>query len=390
MPLPIAPANAPMSTSRDDRFQLAMESSGIGMAIVDVDGRWVEVNPALQRMLGYEASEMVGRPVSAFTHSDDIESSRSYLDGLVDGRIPVLDVDKRYLHRDGHAVWARANVAVMRDAQTRPQYLVVQLRDLTGQRAAQAALDAHASERAEALDAAQRQLQLFADAVAHDLRAPLRSIESFSGLLASRAGERLDATDQDYLSRIRAAASRMSGLLGALSELSRATRAELQPTPIDLSLLAEWVCAELQDADPGRQAQVAVQPGLACEGDERLVKLMLTQLLDNAWKFSRDNPTTRIEVTGQRDGDAVRVAIRDHGVGFDARYAHKLFEPFQRLHGPEHGGGHGLGLAIAQRVAQRHGGRVTADSHDDGGSTFTIELPAVAATPAPFREPSDA
>ena len=380
------------SDTRADRFQLAMAASGIGMAIVDLDGHWIEVNPAFERMLGYSADELIGRPASAFTHPDDIELSRDAIADLVDGRIALIDAPKRYLHRNGQVVWVHANVAVVRDQHGAPQDLLVQLRDLTAQRAAEALAEANAAERAGALATTQQQLQLFADAVSHDLRAPLRSIESFSALLAERADGRLDDTDRDYLARIRAAAERMSGLLVALSELSRATRAELKPAQVDLSLLAEWVCAELHDADPEQHAQVTVQPGLQAWGDERLLKLMLTQLMDNAWKFSRGHDPIRIEVDGERDGDTVRVRVSDHGHGFDMRYAHKLFTPFQRLHGPEQGGGHGLGLAIAQRVAQRHDGRILAQSEPELGSTFTLEMPAVAnpAAHTAAKETSDA
>ena len=140
----------------------------------------------------------------------------------------------------------------------------------------------------------------------------------------------------------------MSSLLDALGELSRATRADCSPSDVDLSLLAEWVLAELQDAEPHRRAQIQVQPGLFVRGDERLLKLMLAQLLHNAWKFSGDAASVRIEVSGERDGERCQtLVVRDHGIGFDCRYAHKLFEPLQRLHGPEQGAGHGLGLAIA-------------------------------------------
>ena len=359
-----------------DRFRLAMTAAGIGMAIVDLDGRWLEVNPALERMLGYTAAEMLGRTAAEFTHPDDLEASRGYLIGLVDGFIPVLDVRKRYVHRDGSEVWVQANVATMRDASGAPLYLVVQLRDIGAEIAAERALEAHGRERAEAADRSTRQLQLFTDAVSHDLRAPLRAIESFSRRLAERAGERLDDEEREHLQRIRQAAKRMTGLLDALNELSHATRTELRSSRVDLSLLAEWVGAELQDADPARAAQVRIQPGLTCWGDERLLKVMLAQLLDNAWKFTDPAQPVRIEVDGAVDGNRLRVTVRDHGTGFDMRYVHKLFEPFQRLHGPDQGGGHGLGLTVAQRIVQRHGGAIHAQSHVGEGAAFTLDLPA--------------
>ena len=147
--------------------------------------------------------------------------------------------------------------------------------------------DQHQHELAERLERLVRQQEVFAYGISHDLRAPLRSIESFSGLLAKHSGEQLDETGRDYLDRIRNAASRMSSLLAALADLSHATRAELKPGPVDLSLLADWVLAELQEAEPERTVRTQVQPGLVAQGDERLLKLLLEQLLHNAWKFAQ-------------------------------------------------------------------------------------------------------
>lgn len=230
--------------------------------------------------------------------------------------------------------------------------------------------------RAEALETANRQAQMLADAIAHDLRAPLRAIENFSALLSSRCADAMDDTGRDHLARIRGAAARMDSLLDAISNLSNASRTELKPGPVDLSLLADWAAAELQDAEPERGTTTFnIQPDLACHGDERLLKLMLTQLLDNAWKFSRECPQPRIDVEGECAGNVMRMRIRDTGCGFDMRYAHKLFEPFQRLHGPDQGGGHGLGLAIARRIVERHHGRIRGESETGQGATFHIQLP---------------
>lgn len=224
--------------------------------------------------------------------------------------------------------------------------------------------------------AAHRQLQLLTDAIAHDLRAPLRSIENFAARLVESAAPRLDERERDHLQRVQDAAARMSSLLDALGELSRATHAELRPGPVDLSLLAEWVLAELRDAEPARAAHTQVQPGLAVHGDERLLKSLLTQLLHNAWKFTPAGEPVRIEVGGGIDQGRARLVVRDHGSGFDPRYAHKLFEPLQRLHAIEQGGGHGLGLAIARRIVERHGGSIAADSRPGDGAVFIVELPA--------------
>lgn len=227
------------------------------------------------------------------------------------------------------------------------------------------------------LDAARRQLQLLTDTIAHDLRAPLRSIDSFAGHVAASAHERLTPREREHLQRVRDAATRMGALLDALGELSRATHAPLQVGEVDLSLLAEWVLADLQAADPGRVATLQVQPGLSVRGDERQLRQLLAQLLHNAWKFSAAAAATRIEVSGERADGRLRLSVRDAGIGFDPRYQDKLFEPLQRLHDAAQGAGHGLGLAIARCIARRHGGDITATSQPGDGARFTVNLPDV-------------
>ena len=225
-----------------------------------------------------------------------------------------------------------------------------------------------------ALDALRAEQAVFAHGISHDLRAPLRSIDSFVGLLARNPSLDLDAREQ--LERVRAASQRAGSLIEGLLELSRANRTELAPTPVDIGLLAELQLAALQDAEPDIVLDAVVAPGLLARGDERLLRQLVAALLDNAWKFSRASGTVRVRVEGVREGDRLRVAVRDHGCGFDMRYAGKLFAPFQRLHGPDQGAGHGLGLAVAQRIAERHGGRIAAESAPGEGATFHLDLPA--------------
>lgn len=361
----------------DACFRLAMASAGIGMAIADLEGCWREVNPALERLFGHPVAELIGHPMSELLHPEDRPGLQAQIAELACGQRPLIDARYRCAHRDGAQLRVQANIAAMHDPAGAPLYLVAQLRDISAECAAEELLRQNDARCAAALDEANRQLQLFVDAVSHDLRAPLRSIESFAGLLADRIEGSIDETSRDYLGRVRGAAARMSGLLSALTELSYATRAELKPARVDLSLLAEWAIAELRESEPDRPADIDVQEGMIGYGDERLLKLLLGHLLGNAWKFSRDCERVSIQVTGQTDpAGALRLRVVDAGCGFDMRYARKLFEPFQRLHGPDQGGGHGLGLAVAQRIAARHHGRLSGHSPDTGGSSFELELPA--------------
>ncbi|WP_133479809.1 ATP-binding protein [Cognatilysobacter segetis] len=313
-------------------IEALVDACAVPAALVDVDGRVVAANAAFAERFGVRDGDSLG-----------VLDARLVDVGLRAGDAPLALPG----HPDGQ----------------------LHLRPAAGQWLAQwlPAVDTTAE---------QRQLQMFADTVAHDLRSPLRSIESFAKLLEDRAGAKLDASERMHLSRIRAAATRMSGLLAALGELSRAASASMTVAPVDVSLLAEWVLAELQDAEPSREVEVDVQPGLMANGDERLLKQLLRALLENAWTFTRGLERPRIAVRGERVGDRLRVAVQDNGRGFDMQYAHKLFQPFQRLHGVAEGAGHGLGLAIAQRIAQRHGGDVSPASIEGQGSTFTLELPA--------------
>lgn len=373
----------PHQSDKDDgRFQLAMVSSGIGMAIVDLQGCWLEVNPAFERMFGFSAADVIGRAASEFAHPDDVQRSRIHLQGMIDGSQTGADAESRYLRRDGSIVWAQANVGVMRDNAGQPQSLIVQLRDVTAQHAALDALrernrllEQRVHDQGTGLDAANRQLELLTFGISHDLRAPLRAIDSFANLLGKHASDRLQPTDNEYLHRIRAAAERMASLIDGLVELSRVGKAELKPACVDVSLLAEWAVAELQEQEPSRRANIVIAPGLMVHGDERLLKTLLVQLLRNAWKFSRDREEVCIRVEGARTDGGLQLSIRDQGRGIDMRYADKLFQPFQRLHGEDHGAGHGLGLAVAQRIAQRHGGQVWAESEVGVGSVFHVQLP---------------
>ena len=378
MALDISTGHMP-APPNDACFRLAMASAGIGMAIVSLEGAWVEVNPALCRMLGVDAQALLGHNVREFTDPADAARTEEFIAELVSGARQTLDVEKRYLHGDGHILWVHLNAAMMRDADGAPQYFIAQLRDITVERAANEELERRVQARTAELQALNKQLELFAFGVSHDLRAPLRSIDSFASVLEQRHAGQLDAEGREHLARIRKAAGTMGRLIDGLLELSRATRAEVRQEPVDVSLLAEWVGAELQDAEPARAARIDVQPGLTAIGDERLLKVLLSQVMDNAWKFSTAREQVRIEVGGQRDADGLQLWVRDAGCGFNMAYADKVFEPFKRVHGPEEGGGNGLGLAIARRVVERHGGSIDVQSTPGTGTTVHVRLPELRA-----------
>jgi PAS domain S-box-containing protein len=239
-------------------------------------------------------------------------------------------------------------------------------------------LETRVRERTAELEASTRELDAFAYSVSHDLRAPLRSLEGFSEILVEDYADQLDEQGRQYLGRIHTNAARMAQIIDDLLHLSRTTRTELRRERTDLTALATMIVAELRDADPGREVDVYIDGGLITDGDPHLIRLVLQNLLGNAWKFTAGRTRAEVRLTGARQDDVDVFTIADNGAGFDMRQAQMLFEPFQRLHSAADFEGSGIGLAIVYRVITRHGGRIRADSSPGNGATFAFSL-----TPAP-------
>lgn len=224
------------------------------------------------------------------------------------------------------------------------------------------------------LEVANRELETFSYSVSHDLRAPLRSIDGFSKALLEDYETRLDPAGIEDLQRIRKSVSRMSDLINDMLKLSRATRATMSRETVNLTSIAENIVQGLRLAHPERQVSVKIAPELMAECDRGLLKIVLENLLENSWKFTGQQPQAEVElgVNGGRDGNVF--FVKDNGVGFDMKFADKLFGPFQRLHDPNIFPGTGIGLATTQRIVNRHGGRIWAESSPGQGATFSFTL----------------
>jgi len=220
------------------------------------------------------------------------------------------------------------------------------------------------------------ELEAFSYSVSHDLRAPLRSIDGFSQALLEDYADSLDSKGQDYLQRVRAAANRMGHLIDDLLDLSRIGRAEMNRLPVDLSELARSVGARLQEANPSRQVTFVVQPGVVVEGDTKLLRIVLENLLNNAVKFTGRVAAPTVEFGRAEEDRETVYFVKDNGAGFDMAYADKLFAPFQRLHLATDFPGTGIGLATVRRVIDRHGGRVWVQGAVGEGATVYWTLPS--------------
>jgi light-regulated signal transduction histidine kinase (bacteriophytochrome) len=235
-------------------------------------------------------------------------------------------------------------------------------------------MEQHVRERTAQLEAANKELEAFAYSVAHDLRAPLRSIDGFSLALLEDCKDKLDDTAADYLNRVRAATQRMAALIDDILNLSRITRGEMVCEDVNLSSIASETAGELRSSQPDRQVDFEIPGGIVVKGDRRLLRIVVENLLGNSWKFTGKHPSARIEFgRTERDGQPAYF-VRDDGAGFDLAFAAKLFAPFQRLHSFVDFPGTGIGLAIVQRVVNRYGGRLWAESAVEKGATFYFTL----------------
>jgi PAS domain S-box-containing protein len=357
-------------------FEQSESALGIYEMVLDAQGnpcdyRYLNVNPAWERVTGMKSSEILGR--TALEITPGIEEYWIKLFGRVaaTGEPATFENYVRHLGRyfSGTAYSPRSNqVVVSFTDSTERIHAEEAVRQLNVE------LEERVRSRTAALEAANRELEAFAHSVSHDLRSPLRGIDGWSLALLEDYGERLDAQGHKYLDRVRSEAQRMGRLIDDLLQLSRVGRAELVPRPVDLTSLAKTIVARLKEANPDRAIEFKLAPHMKCTGDARLLEIALTNLLDNAAKFTGPRTPARVEFGQTEFEGKPAFFVRDNGVGFDMAYAKMLFAPFQRLHKASEFPGTGIGLATVQRVIHRHGGRIWAEARLGEGATFCFTL----------------
>lgn len=355
-------------------FEKLLNATPDAIVMCDMTGKIRIVNEQAIALFGYTREELIGEPVERLIPHRFRGAHPAHRAGYGTGAktrpMGGTNMPLWGLRKDGTEF--RAAISLSPVETDRGMWAITAVRDITAQEAQQAALR-RANETAVA---ANRELEAFSYSVAHDLRAPLRSLDGFSQALLEDYGDKLDEGGRDDLRRVRAAAQRMAQLIDDLLSLSRVTRSELHRSRVDLSELAQEILDAHKRSAPNREVEVAIEGGLVADADARLIGVAMENLLGNAWKFTARKKLAVIWVGAVKKDGETHYFVRDNGAGFDMTYAGKLFTAFQRLHARADFDGTGIGLATVQRIIHRHGGKIWAEGAVDRGATFWFTLPA--------------
>ncbi len=362
----------------EERFRVLVEQASDAIFLHDHQGRFSIVNRQACESLGYTREELLSMSVTDLETDFDLASAQVAWSQVQYGETYTLCGHHRRKDGTTFPVEVRLSLCEIRGS----RYYLGLVRDITDRRRAEealqelnATLEHRVAERTRELTAANRELESFSYSVSHDLRAPLRAIDGFARALGEDYESMLDATGRDYLNRVTAAAGRMGQLIDDLLGLSRISRLDLTRHQVDVSSMARSIAEDLHRGQPGRGVEFQIKEGVTLNGDHRLLRVLLENLLGNAFKFTAKKPVARIEFGSYREADGQQVCfVRDNGAGFDLQYGHKLFGAFQRLHSVREFPGTGIGLATAQRIINRHRGRVWAEGRPNEGATFYFSI----------------
>jgi PAS domain S-box-containing protein len=351
-------------------FAALVKSSDDAIVVTSLDGVISTWNQGAVRMYGYSPDEAIGQPMTMLCPPDLTGEIADMLAKVISGeRISHYETIRQ--RKDGTTFPVSVSVSPVEDEFGHTIAAASIARDITEQR--QAALAARTME----VELANQNLTIFTYSVSHDLRSPLRALAGYSGLLLEDCADALSEDGRDYAERIAAASHQMSMLIENLLGLSRSARAIMRLQTVDLSAEVDEIAGQLQREEPDRDVRFIVQRPVEVRADPVLIRTVLQNLVENAWKFTSRREGGLIEFGTTATGDApICCYVRDNGAGFDSRYLSKLFQPFQRLHSNDDFPGTGIGLASVRQIVERHGGRAWAEGKVDEGATIYFTLNA--------------
>jgi PAS domain S-box-containing protein len=338
--------------------------------VIDADGRIRVVNHAVHELLGWRDSDLLGRAIDRLEElSGDETISRTLRD--LARRGPIRDQERRLRHVDGHAVSVSVSISPVTEADVQEGAVVI-ARDIRARKRAEEELHSALTR----LEQSNRELEDFAYVASHDLQEPLRKIQAFGDLLRSKHAALLPDQARDYIERMQSAARRMQVLINDLLSFSRVTTKAQPFVPVDLAHVAAEVVKDLEVRlhDSGGRIVVGAMPVI--DADPLQMRQLLQNLAGNGLKFHRPDVPPAVEMHATIDGDRCHITVSDNGIGFEEKYAERIFTMFERLHGRGQYEGTGIGLAICRKIAERHGGEIRAHGTPGAGATFAVTLPA--------------
>ena len=367
------------------RFRALVNGAPDAILVYDADiGRLVDANSRAEELFACRRQELLKEGAQHFYAPEQSDGTRAFTDFEDNIRLALSGsarlIEHEFVNGDGMTVFTE--VRLSRLPSVGGNLMRVSLLDISDRKKAEeeirrlnANLERRVIERTAELTAANQELESFAFAVSHDLRAPLRAINGYAGVLLEDYGDRLENEPRDFLDHITNASRKMGELIDGILTLSRCTRGDLQRNQIDISALAIRLLEELKRSDPERALSWQVEPHMSATGDDRLIEAVLGNLLNNAWKYTGKTAQPEIRVFSITCDGKRRFCVADNGAGFDMAHAGQLFQPFKRLHRSDEYPGLGIGLATAQRIIRRHGGDLHAEGRVGFGATFYFTLP---------------
>lgn len=360
------------------RYRRLFEAARDGILILDAVSRKItDANPYMMELLDYSRDDFLGKELWEIGILRDKEASAAAFRQLQENGYIRYE---EFLETSGGEIREVEFVSNVYEEAGR-QVAQCNIRDLTERREAEReirrlkdSLERRVLERTAELEIVNKELESFSYSVSHDLRAPLRAIDGFSRALLEDYAEQIDEVGQNYLARLCAASQNMAQLIDDLLNLSRVTRSEIRFESVNLSNLAREIAKKLRDSQPKRLVKFSIEEKVIVMGDERLLRIALQNLFDNAWKFTSKRAPAAIAFGQIRQGEKTEYFVRDDGAGFDMAYADKLFGVFQRLHSAKEFDGTGIGLATVQRIVHRHGGYIRAEAKVGEGAAFYFTL----------------
>jgi PAS domain S-box-containing protein len=357
----------------EERFRGAFESAATGFTLAELDGTIRAANRRMCAMFGYTEDEMLGETLWSISHPDDPKVAAALRARLVNGEIDNYQLEERYLHKDGHVIWAEAAVALVH-VSNGPPYFVIQLTDITRRKNAEEAIARHSDD----LERSNEDLQSFAYIASHDLQQPLRTVSSYAHLLAERYQGCLDERADRWLEHMTRGVDRMHHLITDLLQLSQLRRDGEGFSPTELGPIVGRIWDVLSQ-QYSRDARLTCGVLPTIMADPSQMELLMQNLIDNSFKYRKADEPLEVRLSAERQDGADyamwEFALRDNGIGFDNSNAERIFELFRRLHSADKYEGTGIGLTLCRRIVERHGGRIRADSAQGQGTTFLFTLP---------------